>query len=90
MLLFLIANILTTLLCIFSLMDHGIKPCVIHYTTLPVTDTNTYSPRATLDLFLSEAPKGLRYDYNGKFTQESENLFLTNNEVDLRLEILCK
>ena len=46
----------------------------------------TISPRATLDLFLSEAPKGLRYDSNCKFTQESENPFLTNKEVDLRLE----
>ena len=50
--------------------------------------TGIVSPRATLDyLFLSEAPKGLIYDSNGKFTQESENPFLTNKYVDLRLEM---
>ena len=37
--------------------------------------------------FLSEAPKGLRYDPRGKFTQQSENPFLTNTEVDLIPEI---
>ena len=46
-----------------------------------------FSPRATYDLFVSEAPKGLRYDPRGKFTQESENPFLTNTEVDLRPDI---
>ena len=48
------------------------------------------SPRSRQDLFLSEAPKGLRVVSNVKFTQESKNLFLMIIQVDLRHEILLQ
>ena len=47
-------------------------------------------PRARYDLFLSEAPKGLRVVFYVKFTQESENPFLMIIQVDLRHEILLQ
>ena len=42
------------------------------------------SPGAREDLFLLEAPKGLRVVSYVKLTQESENLFLMIIQVDLR------
>ena len=50
----------------------------------------TSSPGARLRFIFSEAPKGLRVVSCMKFTQESENLFLTITLVDRRHEILLQ